>query len=117
MVKYEGFHLTNPFVNLARLFVCLCVCVCLWVKEKLINILFTFPTDNEKEKYDTIPSWTDCSSCDVWLLGQPVIPFLQAFNQPADGSKANDKVMAQSKIHKSQKYLLAAFLGFWKGAV
>lgn len=51
------------------------------------------------------------------LLGQPEIPFLQAFNQPADGSKANDKVMAQSKVHRSQKYLLAAFLGFWKGAV
>jgi len=69
------------------------------VKEKLIYIPFTFLSDNEKKKYDMVPSRTDCSSCDVCLLGQLVNSFLQAFNQPASGSKANDKVVAQSQIH------------------
>lgn len=46
-----------------------------------------------------------------------MIPFLQVFKQPADGSKANDKLMDQHKLRKSLKYLFAAFLGVWKGVV
>lgn len=48
---------------------CVDVCVGLWRKEKQISISFTFLTDNEKAKYDIFPLWTDCSSCDVCLLG------------------------------------------------
>lgn len=112
LFKYGGFHLINVFVNWARWLVCQCVCMCLWVKEKLINISFTFLADNKKDKYDTVLLRTDGSSCDLSLLGWPVIAFLQAFNQPVDVSKANDQVMAKSKFHKSQKYLLMHFLAF-----
>lgn len=66
LVKYEGFNLMNPSVQLARLYDN--VGMCLWVKEKLIDILFTFLTDKEKEKHDMVSLWTDCFSCDVYIL-------------------------------------------------